>query len=383
MNTEINNDVDVVIIGGGVAGCIAAIALAESYHVVLIDKLDQPVERIGECLPPAARRILRRLDLLDGLESAVPPGGQSPHLKNIGTRSYWGKEQVQIVDHLRNPDGFGWHLDRRGFETYLRKAALKRGVNCVWPAKLHDAHYENLYWHITAEPVGEASKSNDYCYRAKFVIDASGRQSHFARKSGVQRQHFDKLIACWATLPDFEQNKMSTISASELGWWYSAPLPNNKRVLALQTDSDLIDRREIKNVSQFIKLAQANSEVAKIIEHNQGGIEFHQTVAANSTRLNQVAGQQWAALGDAAISFDPLSSQGMFNAMAGAMQLAEMLIVFGLIENPGSKNMVQFQNAYTYQIDQIWSHYINHKKTFYRQEMRWKESVFWKRRHDD
>jgi flavin-dependent dehydrogenase len=381
MKTEINSDVDVVIIGAGVAGCIAAIALAKSYDVVLIDKLDQPIERIGECLPPATRRILKRLDLLDGLESANPPAGQCTHLRNIGTQSYWGKEQVQIVDHLRNPDGFGWHLDRRAFEIHLRKAALTSSVNCAWPAKLHDAHCEDHRWHITTEPVDKASKLGTQNFRAKFVIDASGRQSHFARKLGIHRQHFDKLIACWATLPDFGQNKMSTISAGELGWWYSAPLPNNRRVLALQTDSDLINHREIKNASQFITLAQANCEMAKIIERNEGGIQFHQTVSANSTRLNQVAGQQWAALGDAAMSFDPLSSQGMFNAMAGAMQLAEMLIVFGLIEDPGSKNMAHFQSAYTHQIDQIWSHYINHKKTSYREEMRWKESVFWRRRH--
>ncbi|MGJ8675264.1 MAG: FAD-dependent oxidoreductase, partial [Pseudoalteromonas sp.] len=40
----------VVIIGAGVAGCIAALALCDSYKVTLIDKSASPEERIGECL---------------------------------------------------------------------------------------------------------------------------------------------------------------------------------------------------------------------------------------------------------------------------------------------------------------------------------------------
>lgn len=381
MKTEINKEVDIVIIGGGVAGCMAAIALAESYSVLLIDKLNEPIERIGECLAPAARRILKRLDLLDDFKKKYVTKEDNLHLKNIGTQSYWGSEQLHVVDHLRNPDGFGWHLNRKAFEDYLREAAMLRGVNCLWSVKLHDSHYENLRWHITAKSADEILSPRTHNINANFVIDASGRQSHFARRLGVQREHFDKLIACWATLPNNEPNKMSTISASKLGWWYSAPLPNNKRVLALQTDSDLIDRVVIKSSDQFIELAQANPEMARILERNQGGIKFHGIVPANSTRLNQVVGQQWVALGDAAMSFDPLSSQGMFNAMASSLQLADLLKESGLIKNLDSTRMNQFRTIYTHQMDQIWKHYLKHKSIFYREEMRWKDSDFWKRRH--
>lgn len=373
-------EVDIAIIGGGVAGCIAAIALAKFYNVVLVDKLEQPQERIGECLAPASRRILAQLDLLDGLEKASSDG-QSRHLKNMGTISYWGSEKAHIADPLRNPDGFGWHLDRKAFEMYLREAALQRDVHCFWPAALQDVHYENFRWHLNAKTIVDGGKLQTHCFEAKFVIDASGRQSHFARKSGVQRQHFDKLIACWATMTNYEIHQMSTISSDEFGWWYSAPLPGNKRVMALQTDSDLIRHGIIKSSIQFMELAQSNREMAKIIEKNQGEIKFHKTVAANSTRLMQVAGRQWAALGDAAISFDPLSSQGMFNAMASSMQLAELIQELDFIKNPDLFKIKQFETIYTDQTDEIWKHYTRHKQIFYRQEMRWKEALFWQRRH--
>ena len=93
---------DILIIGGGIAGCIAAISLVDFYQVTLIDKLAEPQERIGESLAPAAQRILKELDLLDDLENKIG----SLYQNNLGMQSYWGSSQSQIVDHLRNPDGF-------------------------------------------------------------------------------------------------------------------------------------------------------------------------------------------------------------------------------------------------------------------------------------
>lgn len=376
--TYTGGEADILIIGAGVAGCTAAIALAGSHRVVLVDKLAEPAERIGECLPPAGRRILRRLNLLEEFEKDA--AGEVRALKSMGMRSYWGTGSAQITDHLRNPDGHGWHLDRRAFERSLRETALQRGVQGCWPAKLQSTRYENGRWHVTAADDQAPSGNAVYHFETKFVIDASGRSSHFARKKGLARNHFDKLVACWAVLPDREQNKMGTISACEKGWWYTAALPGRKRVLALQTDADLLDRAAVKSADGFTGLARTDPHVAAILERSGGEIDYRGTVAANSTCLARVAGRQWAALGDAAMSFDPLSSQGMFNAMAGAMQLADLVRETGCIDNPAAENTERFYTTYTGQMAQIWQHYLYHKHVFYGRERRWKEAEFWKRR---
>jgi len=365
----INSKTDILIIGGGIAGCIAALSLVDSYHVVMIDKLGEPQERIGESLAPTAQRILRQLDLLQDMDALI-------FTKNKGIQSYWGSEQLHIVDYLNNPDGCGFNLNRQAFEKYLRTVAIKRGVECIWPAKLESQAYKKPSWHIVAKD----NQHKTYNITAQFVIDATGRQAHFARKQGVKRHHIDQLIACWATMQDHQQNKMSSISASEGGWWYSAVVPNNKRVLAFHTDSDLIDKSAIQDRDSFLALAQNNQVMRTILARAAGDIELHGIVAANSTCLQQVAGQQWAALGDAAISFDPLSSQGMYNAMATALQFKELINKFDIVNHPNVSNMHQFETDYTQQINQIWLHYLQHKDIYYRQEMRWKESVFWQRR---
>jgi flavin-dependent dehydrogenase len=380
MNKKLATKVDIAIIGGGIAGCTAAIALSKKYTVALIDKAAQPVDRIGECLPPAARRILKQLDLLEGLENKGYPANQQIQQQNTGTQSYWGSETSTIVDHLRNPDGFGWQLNRKQFEVYLRSNAEQRGVNCFFGYKLQTAAYDNDLWTIGIKTSETTTESIESCITAKFVIDASGRQSHFARTLGIKRNIIDKLVATWAIVENHETITMSTISSCEEGWWYSAPLPNNKRVIAFQTDADLIERTQIKSADSFLQLATANKQMASILSKNKQPIQFHGTVAANSSKLHEVAGKQWAALGDAAVSFDPLSSQGMFNAMASALQLTDLLQKHQIIERTNKAQEAVFQEIYTQQINHIWDYYLKHKSYFYGQEQRWPQSEFWKRR---
>lgn len=354
---------DILIVGGGIAGCIAAISLVNSHRVTLIDKLLEPKERIGESLAPAANRILSELGLLSELESQKPPIFK----QNMGMQSYWGNDRVHIVDHMNNPDGWVKSLDRKAFEQFLRDKARDRGVECVWGTSLLTSDYDEQeqLWTIKMK-----SSDKESSVSANYVIDASGRQSHFARSIGIKRKMLDKLIACWVTLPNVKENTMSTISSSSNGWWYSSVVPSGKRVVAFHTDSDLIEKSELKSVDSVLKFAQDNQQMMDLLTEKES-IEYQGITSANSTRLEQAAGRKWAAIGDAALSFDPLSSQGMFNAMASAMQLKHLITECGFTD--------EVARLYTQQVDQIWNQYVHHRRVFYGGERRWK-SEFWKRR---
>ncbi|NVK64131.1 MAG: NAD(P)/FAD-dependent oxidoreductase [Flavobacteriales bacterium] len=359
------NNTDILIVGGGIAGCIAAISLVGSHRVTLIDKRLEPIERIGESLAPAAKRVLSELDLLQELESQSPPIFR----QNFAMQSYWGSDTVQVVDHMRNPDGYVKSLDRKAFEQFLRNSAESRGVECLWGTALQSSAFDETKqtWSVEVKSnEGEALQIS-----ANYIIDASGRQSHFARSIGVKREVVDKLIACWVTLPNAEENKMSTIASGPNGWWYSAVVPNGKRVVAFHTDSDLFDKSALKSVDSFLDFAQENEQMRKILQGREEEIEYQGITAANSTKLQVVAGKRWAAIGDAAVSLDPLSSQGMFNAMASAMQLKH------LIAECSFKDEVA--RLYSQQMEQVWEQYLHHRSVFYGGETRWL-SEFWRRR---
>ena len=66
-------DYDVAVVGAGPAGAALASVLAPRYRVVLLDRLAEPLARIGESLIPAARRLLRDMGLLTAFEAQGYP----------------------------------------------------------------------------------------------------------------------------------------------------------------------------------------------------------------------------------------------------------------------------------------------------------------------
>ncbi|NOX91324.1 MAG: FAD-dependent monooxygenase [Gammaproteobacteria bacterium] len=363
---------DIVIVGAGVGGCIAALALVPHFSVTLVDRQQTPAPRVGECLPPATQRIFRLLDLM-----ALMDGGK--HITSHGMTSYWGSEQPQSFDNLCNPDGLGWHVDRQQLETDLRQAARERGVSCLWPMTLTNSASEPEHYLLSLTSADQGAIT----LKARVVIDATGRHSTFARQRGARRQSFDKLVSCWMTFGSSSAAQTGFICPRKEGWWYSAPLPSLPdgtsttaaglpRVLSFQTDADLLGQMQIESVDSMLQAA-AQLPVLQTLLDEPANITRHGMVAATSSRLSVCADQRWFAIGDAAMSLDPLSSQGMFNAMASAMQLSDLLIEKGI-------DSVDIAPQYTQQSERIWQQYLHHKKFFYQQERRWQQADFWYRR---
>src|SRR6187401_1604518 len=99
--------VDVVVVGGGVAGCAAAIAIARTGRsVVVFERTGYEQTRIGETLLPRARGPLAQLGVWQQFE-------RDGHLPASGSLAAWGSEELQENQFLFSPYGNGWHLDRR------------------------------------------------------------------------------------------------------------------------------------------------------------------------------------------------------------------------------------------------------------------------------
>jgi flavin-dependent dehydrogenase len=94
---------------------------------------------------------------------------------------------------------------------------------------------------------------------------------------------------------------------------------------------------------------------------------------ASSSRLDHVVGRHWIAAGDAALSFDPLSSQGIFNAMYTGMQAGRALDA----ALAGDDTAV---TAYAVRLDEISRHYRHNLAAAYALETRWPDHDFWRRR---
>jgi flavin-dependent dehydrogenase len=79
------------------------------------------------------------------------------------------------------------------------------------------------------------------------------------------------------------------------------------------------------------------------------------------------------ATGDAAISFDPLSSQGLLNALFTGLAAAEAAHE----HLSGAPNALA---SYAAALEGIWRAYARQVSITYSAEARWPEAPFWKRR---
>jgi len=83
MRTSVRK-VDVALLGGGPAGCAAALALARhGFSIALIERSSYDNVRVGETLPPEVRVLLQSLGVWDQFVRHVPRA--SP-----GIRYVWG-----------------------------------------------------------------------------------------------------------------------------------------------------------------------------------------------------------------------------------------------------------------------------------------------------
>ncbi|SCY57227.1 Dehydrogenase (flavoprotein) [Nitrosospira sp. Nl5] len=360
---------DAVVVGAGPAGAAFALNLAPFQRVLLLEKRAAPVLRPGESLPGAARRLLHDMGLWDAF---LNQGHRPCHL----IRSTWGGNEVLEQDAMRDLDGHGWYLDRARFEGWLQHVAQERGAALLTEARLLAlTRTPDSSWQLNIQRQGKP-----LTVRARLLVDAAGRSSSVTKRLGGKRRARDKLVCGWLygrdTGPDGADTGMSHIHAEMGGWWYSSPLPGSEknRILAFYTDADLPQAASAHNRENLVARLAAVPELWRqlnTVDFTAGPQAGFCT--AHSANLDSAAGDGWLAIGDAALAFDPLSSQGLFNSLYTGLAGAEAAQQF----LQGASNALAGYNS---QLANIQHAYLAHLEAWYGQETRWIDQPFWQRR---
>lgn len=356
---------DVLIIGNGPAGLAAAITLRQQGASVMV--VHRPADsnkfRAGESLAASAWYSLTELDVW---EEFLNDG----HEPCYGNASCWGDDRLYFNDFIQSPSGQGWYVSRQDFQSMLLRKAVSTGVNFTETDRPFRIYRKGDGWEYSG---------NDFKIRAGMIIDASGRNSWLSRQLGIRRIRNDEQVAVISMLAaaDPLNNQQSLIEAVSDGWWYVSEVGAGKVVQIFFTDPDLHDRKNwLDPLYWRNKSLQTRFVKHRVPINRYTPVAPLQYTSAGSHHLEKYAGEGWLAAGDAACSFDPLSSHGIAFALRSGIDAA-------LAAKDSLAGISSAGNDYDEKIKLAFRLYHEQQTEFYQKEARWKDDPFWKRRQSE
>lgn len=357
---------DVLIAGAGPAGAAVALLLARlGVRVTLVTDASHASKQVGEHLSPLGCLALARL--------SGPASLAAGHLRCSGIDAAWGSNELQHTDYVMQPTGSGLFLDRASFDARLvALAAAEPGVTMVAGRVAPQIERTRGRWRVGVR-AGAATE----VVQAAFLIDATGRRSLVARRLGGRRRRADRQVAVVAWLDeraaddgDAERCSRLLLEATTNGWWYTAQLPRALRVVAYLTDADLVDgdptnlwRRGLRDTQYIQPILPPKARPTRLV-----------TRAADSSILTTTSGDGWAAVGEAAVAFDPVSGFGLRHVLEDAVTAAEG--VAAALDGTGDP-LASRNDA----LRRLFARFLRGRREVYQRERRWPHSVFWTRRH--
>lgn len=358
---------DVVIAGAGPAGCASAIVLKQAGLTVCLADGDDG-RRIGESFPGATVRLLNRLGI-NGMGELMEPGDYKPCMANA---SAWGSDQWTYQDGLSNPEGGGWHVNRKSFNLALRRKALSAGAGMYkgWTDNVEtcindngEREYLTRFRNADGLPQG---------LRSRWLIDATGRKARLSRRFGISRQKMDDQMAaiCWLKASASDRDHVTRIKSVPEGWWYTALLPEGIRVISIQSLPHQVAGM-IKEPERFFSAFNAAGVLPYEIDQKEV-IEM-KAVEAGIVRADSATIDNIVCVGDTALSLDPLSSQGVFFALYSGIKAGEAISRSHTDPSSTKASLESYQQS----VDRVYEANQRSGKYHYSSELRFAAEEYW------
>lgn len=330
-----NADYDVIIMGGAFSGAAAALMLKRdepNLRVLIIERTEVFNRKVGESTSEVAACFLTRVLHMGSYLNAF-------HYQKHGLRMWFCKKPDDTVEDCtelgpkyqsRMPT---YQLDRAMLDQHILDEAVKEGAVLLRPAVLQSFELqEGAGNHSVTVKTADGAITTHTC---RWLIDASGKAAVMSKKLGLHRSMADEhqTSSIWCrmrnvtTLDSAKARKMHPVLMKNVratrssatnhlmgrGWWvWIIPLSNGDYSVGIVWDRSIYTLPEGKSLTERLLAHLKTHPVGRLMFDEAEAIEddtFYYKGLAYYTE--QMAGNRWFMVGDAAGFMDPLYSQGL------------------------------------------------------------------------
>lgn len=318
--------VDVLVVGAGPAGAVAASILArKGFRVLVVERLAFPRHVIGESLLP------RCLDLLGeaGLLGAVERRGYE--VKHGATFVRAGKTQrFAFRDNLPGDAAYAYQVPRDDFDQTLATAAFASGADVRFGAGVRS---------VTMREEGSATMADVVLFdehterevnvSARFVLDASGPARVLAKAFGLEEP--SDILARTAMYTHVEGDRRpSDDTAGDIfitlhpagAWLWIIPFSNGRTSVGVVAEPHLFEGRG-SPAERFWELVRGEPAAADRLGRARQALPIH-VLRGWSTRTRRLSGKGYAIAGNAGDFLDPVFSSGVMFALESGSLAAHL-----------------------------------------------------------
>jgi flavin-dependent dehydrogenase len=317
-------DCDVLVVGGGPSGSTIAALLAErGERVTVVEKDRHPRFHIGESLLPLNLPLLNRLGIRDQVDriGMLKYGAEfvSPYHKRRIT--------FDFANALRKDHPYAYQVRRSEFDHILLKNAAAKGANVVEGCRISDVEFP-ADGSVRARGIDDQGQSRSW--RAKFFVDASGRDTFLANRFKIKQRSGKHNSAAMfghftgARRPTGKAEGNISIFWFDHGWFWFIPLADGATSIGAVCRPDYIKARKSDLTTFFMETIASCPEIAETLK--DATLASSVTATGNySYQCEKMAGRNYILLGDAFAFVDPLFSTGVYLAMNSAFLGADVV----------------------------------------------------------
>ncbi len=319
-------DIDVLVIGAGPAGAVAAaLARRAGYSVRMLEKLEFPRFQIGESLLPQCMCVLEQAGMLKAVEDF---GFQ---YKN-GAQIARADRVVDFVFSNKTSPGFDYtyQVTRADFDLLLAREAEKQGAELHFKTEITAVDFSAVEKGGRIEVVSRDSEGVEAGHSARFVLDASGYGRTLPRLLKLDKPaNFPVRAALFTHVEDriedaaFDRNKIRVGIHPEFGevWYWLIPLSEGRCSVGVVAADEFLRLENLGGGTDAdARLWQMVNEEPGMrrMLRNARQLWPAREIRGYASSVTRLFGPGYALLGNAGEFLDPVFSSGVTIAMNSA-----------------------------------------------------------------